>query len=310
MTIINWKIYCDTENEYVSGYLNSEGKPHTCFNNNTHSIDPSKSSIIEKIYTNHTAELSEWKVFCTTEDTYVSGFLNSNLDEPNICFNNNTHVITRNLTKLVNRISNINVSIKEEDVETGRHFAIFTKIIDIPAGVSGATDVVSIHDVSWPFPISMVDVFFSTDSTHSGDRVTALVGPNTTIGVITAGVTAGVTSTISVNSTVNDNIDIGMFVTLTNGVTSTDLGCVIGKNFNNSEITTEFISDVSFDTGSYVQITLKMMNNFYLLPNKDYILGANKIGASHVPANTLTQVCYTNHDGLAKRFVFNIEYLY
>lgn len=45
MTVKKYKIYCETESKYVSGW--SETEPITCFNNNTHTIDSNLTTITD-----------------------------------------------------------------------------------------------------------------------------------------------------------------------------------------------------------------------------------------------------------------------
>ena len=55
--IYKWRIWCNTDNKWVEGW--SEIAPTTCFENNTHTIDSTKTSIIETI--TETLPLSEDK---------------------------------------------------------------------------------------------------------------------------------------------------------------------------------------------------------------------------------------------------------
>jgi hypothetical protein len=48
-TVYKYKIYCVTENKYVEGF--STGVPTTCYNNNTHSINPNSYQLLDTIST-------------------------------------------------------------------------------------------------------------------------------------------------------------------------------------------------------------------------------------------------------------------
>ncbi len=47
----------------------------------------------------------KWKVYCTDEDEYMTGFLEESEGNPTVCFNNNTHSIDSTLTKKLEIIS-------------------------------------------------------------------------------------------------------------------------------------------------------------------------------------------------------------
>lgn len=310
MSINNWKIYCDTESKYVSGFIdNDDGLPTTCFNNNTHSIDTSKTKLIEKIYTNHTREIIQWKIFCDTEQIYTYGYLDY-LTPPEGCFNNNTHVCSQ-LPIPLDKIYNNNTRVQEEKIETGGNFKVKTLECNIPAGVTGTTYE---FDNSFPHPISMVNVFFNTYEHNNCDVLNVDIAPDTLIGVITQDYDVGVTSlcSMTVTDTVIENSMIGGYLSIDNGITSASAGNII--NIDKDNFTIDLIDpeqNISFPAGSMVKLTVKMMEDYHLEAGTNRVLlGSVKIGASYVPANTIGRIKYTNNNGLAKRFIFGLEYLY
>jgi hypothetical protein len=249
--------------------------------------------------------VNKYQVYCITEGIWVESF---STEEPTTCNNDTSHVINNSSVQLLETISNSIVIVKEESTPTGGHFKIRTIECNIPAGVTGVeTD----YDHIFPYNINMLNVFFNTDDVHSGDTVSAHVSPFTPIGVLTQDYDIGVTSVMHVSPTVLDHAFVGCYIDLNNGITGGNAGCVafIDKNSNTLSMCETYDIQV-FSSGSVVQLTVKMMESFHLEANRRIVLGGNKIGSSFVPANVIGRIKYTNNSGIAKRFIFGIEYLY
>ena len=312
-SIVKWKIYCNTEAEYITGYLDDiEGTPTVCFHNNEHTIDTTKSVVQEKIYTNHIQALKKWKIYCDTEETYVYGYTD-HADTPTDCFNNNTHIVSRH-PELLCKIENNIQKIQEELVKTGGNLQLESHTFDIPA--SGTTGEITEYGLSFPHPVNLLSFTICPTIDNIGDSVTADVGHHTTIGALTEDVSIGISGGITgfgVSQTVIDNLYIGYLVTLTTGVTSCEMGRCIMIDPKNNKISTEFSSTVDFLASSptYVQQTVQMVRQLYFPGSTVPLhLGDDKIGASYIPANTVGRVLYKNNSGTAKQTTFYIEYLY
>lgn len=246
----------------------------------------------------------KWKIWCNTENKYVEGW---GLSSPTTCYNDDAHDVNTMFIEHITHTDDTIIRIKEESIETGGHYKVHTIQCNIPAGVTGAITTI---DHSFPHPISMLNVFFNTCDDHVGDYISAHVGPDTIIGVITQDIESGLTGCISVSDTVLDHAKLGFFINLDNGVTSADIGCVTGVNNVGNYIQLNSTINETFSAGTYVKMTVKMMSDFYLETAQRYVLGGHKIGASYVPTNTVGRILYQNNSGTAKTFIFGIEFLY
>ena len=307
-----WKVFCNNEAQYVTGFLNeSEFEPTTCFNNNTHTIDTSKTELLEIIEPNYTKEIIKWKIYCDTEQQYTYGYLDY-LTPPTKCFHNDEHIISTHPI-LVERISNNNVKIQEEFVKTGGNIQLDSHTFDIPAGTTGD---ITYFEERYPHPINMISLTIYPRDENVGDSLAADVGHHTTIGFLTENIAQGITGGVTgfgVSQTVIDNINIGYHVTLTTGVTSCELGRCVMKNKQTNTISTEFATNTDYfaHTPTYVQQTVEMIRNFDFAGNTAPVhIGADKIGSSYVPTNVCGRIRYTNNDGQAKKCTFMMEYLY
>jgi hypothetical protein len=308
-SIIQWKIYCNTEQQEICGYLDEKkGPPVTCFNNHAHTINKSKTKQIEKIYKNHTREIVHWKIYCDTEKQYTYGYTDL-LTPPTTCFNNHTHVVSTHPIP-IEKIYNNNTRIQEEWTETGGHLQLDTHTFDIPAGTTGD---ITYYNASYPHPINMVSTSLCPKENNLGDYVTADVGHHTTIGVLTESIGFGITGGITgfgVSPTVLDYLEIGYLVTITNGVTASEMGRCVMIDKINKKISTEFPTNANYLPGSYIQQTVEMIRKIEFTHPQIIIIGGDKIGSSYVPPNIIGRIKYTNNNGQAKKFTFYNEYLY
>lgn len=303
MSVYKWKVYCETEQKYIEGYLEeTEGKPTKCFNNNEHSIDTSKSIIIEKILSEFTNVLTKWKIFCDTENIYTYGY-STELPYPERCFNNINHVMSKKPIA-IKSITNNESRIKEEFGNTGGYFQSITYKLDCESGET-------IQDYSYPYPICAFLVSFKTISENKDDFFNIEVGPDSVVGIITNSISSP-TNILEVSETVIENCKIGFLVSITDGINIDNLGKIIEIDNFNSTITTTNSTSFNFSSSSptYVRITVKMVSDFLIGHPGDYTIGSSKIGGSSVPSNTTVRVKYFNNSLSVKEFYINVEILY
>ena len=249
--------------------------------------------------------LYKYRIYCNTEDIWVEKWDTIPLT---VCPNVNTHTINVGSVQEIDKLVENQVSIKEETVATGGFFCASTVVLDVPAGATGATTVIY-HTL--PFNRSNLTAKIKTNNTSNGDILDFIVNPNTTVGALTSNVISG-TATLAVSQTVIDNINIGFFVNITDGINNNELGRCIEKDTNNNIIVTEnnTITGFTAATPTYVQLSAKVIHNFELGEAGHYEIGISKIGGSYVPKDTVMKVIYTNNNGLAKRLPVHYEYLY
>jgi hypothetical protein len=200
------------------------------------------------------------------------------------------------------------VLITEETVPTGGHFQSTT----IKA-ISGTAETWAYIDYSWPFPISFLSAEFNVEAALAGDKLDVQVFPDTVIGAITSAVAVDDT-VINVGSTVTDNLDVGYFVTLTDGVNTESHGNrVIAIDEIAGTITLEngVANAYSAASPTYVRMTVDVIHDMELSTGR-FTVGESKIGASYLPANAVLRVRYYNGNGNAnpKSLVGIFDYLY
>ena len=246
--------------------------------------------------------LYNWNVFCQTEGKYYSVWTEQ--DTVPACPNNAGDTVSVASSALITKVAPNLIQIKEEQQQTGGHYQVRTVGGDMVVGTNTV-------DTSWPFPTSALAIRFMSGSDHKGDLLEVQVGPDTTVGAITADVGIG-DSVLTVDSTAIQAFKLGYWLTLDDGVNSYDMGRVIASDTGASTITTENTSTFNFlvATPTLIRMTVKTIVNYEIGEPGTVVLGESKIGGSFVPANVIVRMVYTNNGASTKRFCAQVEYLY
>lgn len=303
MAIIKWKVYCNDENGWIYGYLeDTNPQPDYCFHNLAHIINSNRTKQVEKITEAYTDTIVYWKMYCETEQAYVYGYSDIN-PYPEHCFNNNSHTTSGKPIE-IRRIKNNHQKIEEEYIDTGGYFQSHSYKLICPVGES-------VHDYTYPYPITALCVKFTTTNDHIDDQLTMEVAPNSIIGIITSNVSIG-ESTITISDTVIDNVSLGFYVSLFDGVNTDNVGKIVNIDKINNSITLENNAAYAFSASNptYVRITVRVMDNYIIGYPDRYILGESKIGGSYVPTDTVVRVIYNNNGASSKNFYAILEMLY
>jgi hypothetical protein len=249
--------------------------------------------------------VSKWRIFCTTELIFKEVWSET---APTACPDNTNHTVNSDSISFLESIASNEVFVGIEDTGvTNGHFGVRGWLCDIPAGTTGS---ISYTDNTFRFPVSMMLVSFRSSDNSEGDSFSAEVGANTVVGVCTTDAVLGSTM-ISVNSTVLSNVHPGFYIDITNGTTSSHLGeCCCVDTVNGTITTVLPVSNITFDSGSFIQQTISMCDNYVLGNSQQEKLGTGKIGSSFIPQDVQLRVAYTNNNGLAKKFHIDMEYLY
>jgi hypothetical protein len=248
------------------------------------------------------ATVYRWRVRCVTDNKFEYIWSET---EPTGCPIDTGHIIDATKTAVVNKIEENYVKIKEESIPTGEHFACETVTVEIEPKNSAS------KEVSWPIPIVIYNMTFTTTDDHIGDTFNVDVSPNTVIGAITASSKAGDTI-ISVTDTVLENIKIGYQINLTDGKNLDNLGIIVSIDIINKTITVSSptIHDFSPLEPTYVIMTVNLIKNYEIGPSGYKIINRSKIGGTYVPPGTIMELSYNNGGSIPKKIVFQIEYTY
>lgn len=250
--------------------------------------------------------LSQWQVFCTSNNRNEYVWSET---EPTTCpFDPIGHTIDTTKTAIIQKIQNNVFTIQEELVSLTQGIYKFKGYkTAIPPGTPGD---VTIINVSWPRPITLLNGDFDSNTNQIGDEINASIIPNTPIGAITATVTAGAT-VINVSPTVFTHCYNGFKVFLTDGVNMNDLGECMSKNPTAGTITVQTAAVRNFSPlgPTYVLIEAEVVSSLHVTTQKTYEFARKKIGGKTL-SNVVFRIAYKNNSGLAKNFAYNFEYIY
>jgi hypothetical protein len=248
--------------------------------------------------------LNKWRVYCTTESRYNHIWLENGVSAPSNCPVNTAHAINNSLTRIVDTSSPTSVTISQEIVSTGGNYAYATEAFTALANQT------TMYEFSFPINISIMDTSFVATNENVGDSWSWIISPDTLIGVLTSSIEVGDTE-LDVSSGVFTFVKVGFYVTIDDGITSEELGRVLAVDSDGGTITVEKAASNSFAVGSNIKMSIYFTKDGELGHPWLYQYGVSKIRSSHVPANTLLRVLYTNKSPTVdKRIVVSMEYLY
>lgn len=244
-----------------------------------------------------------WRVYCIHESVYVITY---DVNIPTLCPNNHIdRTIDTSKTRLLNYVSQNKVTVEEP---TSGNYQATTYGVNVPAGLAGD---ITTYDVVWPMDIDLWKVTLMTDANINMDTINVIVGPETTIGVLTQDAFIGDTLINITGATFSTPITTGAEIILYDGVNKNDMGRIINLDADNFQITCETSLTNNFLAGTLLKINFYMLKNYTLaLPNYEYKLADKGFRYKKIPANTISRIYMTNSDGAQKNICFNIEYYY
>ena len=246
--------------------------------------------------------INEWRIFCETEGIWTYGHLAADSGIPTTCFTDTAHTVNTNSIQIVDTVDNsaIRAKIVEETIETGGYFRCEGHKFTIAAGTTDS------HMISWPYPISVLESYFTCGTNQEGDVINVVTGPDTIVGTITANVAISDT-VIPVSLTVVQNAQVGWDFK----IGSDNLGYIIGIDANALTITLATPVTSTYTSGDYAKIEVPGIRDLEIGPAAfRYQIGASKTGGKYLPANTNVKVSYTNNGVNPITFRYQLEYLY
>lgn len=253
--------------------------------------------------TSSNSTIYNYRIYCITEAQNVYEW---NTVEPTTCPNNTAHTINLNSISIVDQRAPSIFTIQQETVPTDGWFKTETMLINAATGPGVVTSLTR----SWPFNISLLNLYFQTTDTNTGDSLTIDWAANYPIGIITTDMSAGaITATVS--TTVIQNIFVGFYVDFDDGTNVDQCGRVTAIDTTTNSITfeTATVHGFSASTPTLVGITVTPVN-LQFGPPCWYNVAQQVIGGSHIPANQVATAYYTNNSAQAKQLYVNLEYFY
>ena len=237
-------------------------------------------------------QINHYRVFCATENTYQYVWKDS---LPTTCPNNNSHTIDADTISIMDTVSQAAVEVVQQ-TGTGGNYTCQSFCFDIPAN-STVT-----KQYSWPYPVSISTMHFTSDSTQTGDLISGIISPNTVIGTLAADLPA--TGTIlSVTPSVAQNAITGTLATVTDGTNTSELGSFYGIDTANNTVCVMTAPGTAFAAASPTKVMMSFQNiSFEIGQPGFYTFGGQQLKGASMPANAVMQITYTNTSQVPKRF--------
>ncbi len=253
--------------------------------------------------------VNKWRVIVTSDSSHEFVWRDENQGEPTV--GPNGEAITTSLSRIVEVRDPKEVIIQEEPIPTGGHYAFHSE------NIIAAANTITTRDITFPLDINILASKVHITADMEGDIMSWSISPDQTIGTITSDVSIS-DIVINVSQTAVDDIDIGYHVRLADQAdpsgTNEELFRVLSKDTVAKTITVEQAATQAWLASLP---TLVQMNIYYLWNVEiaagvhDIEPGKSKIGAAHLPANTVIRCTYDNkHATDSKKLVIYVEYLY
>lgn len=253
-------------------------------------------------------EITDWRVYCSTDETYYHVYLPSNEPKPTTCPINTNHTIDSNLTADVSQ-HNLTQRVMIEEEESIRTQGYF-RSKGFKMNIDGNVGSVTSFDISWPYDTTILEGWFVPHSQNVNDCVSADIAPNTITGSIIAPLVTG-NNIIEVSETVVENAALGFNLQVTDGVNVDNLGEII--DISNNHLTMEKASTNTYSPSAptYVRQTIKLIDNLSITHDGGRVgFAQKKQRGKGLPKNHPLRINYENVSGSDKTFALNIEYMY
>lgn len=237
-------------------------------------------------------QVDHYRVFCKTENAYQYVWKDT---FPTICPNNNTHLIDTDTVSIIDTVSQAAVEVVQQ-TGTGGNYTCQSFCFDIPAN-STIT-----KQYSWPYPVSISTMHFTSDATQTGDLISGIISPNTVIGFLAADLPATGT-VLSVTPSVAQNAITGTLATVSDGTNSVDLGSFYNINTSNNTVCVQSAAKIGFAAAAPTKVMMSFQNISLEIGQPGfYTFGSQQLKGASMPANAIMQISYTNRGEVDKRF--------
>ena len=256
-----------------------------------------------------TSVINEWRIFCITENTFVTGLLSQGTP-CEVCFNNNTHIVNNSSSSILRTIEpNLTILSTQSPNQTNGNFRREGLLLISPSGTPGT---ITTQTTSFAYPVGMLAFNMNISLDNLGDMIEAVIMPigQAPIDILSTNLIIG-SKIIPVNGTVFNYIQIGFQLVLINNTTGFKEECdeIISINKNNNTLILKTGILNAFNTGSYISFLMKRCKNIYMTTPGIINLG-NFLRSALFPSTLQAQVRYTNNSGTAKTFAYSSDYLF
>jgi len=290
MTTVNkYRLYCSTESTYT--YAWSESEPTACPTNTAHSIDMTRTMIID---TNAPNIVTVKEETTPTQGKFAVSSIKVNATQ--------NQIITSSI-KFPHPISLLAVQFVTEETHRGDIANVYLNGKDTIIGTITADVSPAVAWTTQNYVVGNKVIYNNLTYTCILNTVSSEVPTNATYWQ------RGIE--ISVSSTVILYTAIGYWIKLDNGTNSDLVGRVIKKNATKIYVDLNLTNSYLASSPSYIKQTIYMVKDFEFGSPWAHILGESKIGGASITADTNISIEYDNKSiNTDKTLIGILEYLY
>lgn len=250
------------------------------------------------------SSVNKWRIYCNTENKWVYKWEQENITPPTVCFEDSSHDVNTESASVIERISNTEVKIKEENKKTQGNYRTEGRRI------TAAAMAVTGDRFSMNYDINLTAIWLNINDEHKNDVLNCYYEPSYRGTLVLDAVVN--TSSVTVDSVTASVINIGHLICIPAGNEKDVqiLGEVVAKNTSTGVLTISENISKTVDKGAQVCIRVNGVKNFYLSSPGRHCIGANIIGSTYIDKSGLMIFSYSNKSISAKNFSYELEYMY
>jgi hypothetical protein len=295
-TLYNYRLFCETENDYV--YKWDTVEPTTCPHNNSHTIDPNSISIDGQVSTEQ---------IIVREERIPTGGNFQAMTMKLVVPGNSTGTIA---THWPFHVTAFGVNFITTNDHKGDIMNMYAGK-DATVGALGAPIAPAVAWTSQNYTVGQIvtyphPVFGSRVYTCVVDTVSNEIPTNTTYW--RHGFALTVSSTVLTYT--QRGYDIKLVDLVNSHVEAVGRIISIDPALSRIYVETSPVFSYSPATPTYIQQTAYFIRNFEIGEAWNRNIGEMKIGGSHIPADTLIEVSYQNNSSTTKDVIGHVEFLY
>jgi hypothetical protein len=250
------------------------------------------------------SSVNKWRIYCNTENAWVYKWEEENKTPQPGCFNDPGHLVNEDSKSIIEKISNIEVKIKEETKKTQGNYT--TEGRRISAGAMTETN----DRFSMNYDINLTAIWLNVNDEHKNDVLNCYYEPFYR-GTLVSDALVN-TSVILVDTITASVANIGYLICIpaNNEKDVQILGEIISKNSSTGAITLSGNISKTVSKGTQVCIRVNGVRNFHLSSTGRHCIGANIIGSTYIDKTGIMVFSYSNKSISAKNFCYELEYMY
>ena len=249
--------------------------------------------------------VNKWRIYCNTESDWVYKWEeDGKLVSDSECFNDKTHSVNQDSLCLIQKISNMEIKIKEETKKTQGNYRTEGRRITAFA-MSETGDKFSMN-----YDINLMAIWINVNDEHKNDSLSCYYEPAYRGSFVSDAL-------VNNNSVVIDDItfsviNIGHLIAVPseNEKDIYILGEVISKISGSNTVVLSGNIQKSVAKGTPLAIRVNGVKNFHLSSPGRHCIGANIIGSTYIDKTGSLVFSYNNKSLGSKIFSYELEYMY